>query len=90
VLVVSGVGHREAHFVQPARPQQQLPRTLVLELPLACAGLEQRERGALHARRVLEVDVVAFGHAHDRVIAHVLVPDAAEQIVQHAFAHRSV
>lgn len=46
-------------------------------------------RGALDSRRLLEVDVVALGERLDRAVADVLVVDASEQVVDHAFAQRS-
>src|SRR6476646_7878731 len=86
VLVVAGVGDRQADLVQAGRPGEELLALGLGETPLRRGLLETPERGSLDARGVLGLDVIALAEPADRQVADVLVTDAPEQIVEQPFA----
>ena len=51
---------------------------------------QQAERELLDARRLFEIHVVVLGEPPDRLVADVLVPDAADQFMEQPLAQRAV
>lgn len=86
VPLITAVGDREPDLVKPRCPRQHPSRLVLVERPRFVARLEEIERGALDARGLFVVDAVLLRIGADGAIADVLVVDAAEQVVEHAFA----
>ena len=90
VPVVVVVGDVETYLVQVRGPGQELPRAAVSQSPAVRHLGEQRQARLLHPRRLLPVDVGAIRQGLDPPLAHVLVADPAEKVVEQALAQSPV
>ncbi len=86
MLVVTRVGDGKADLVQASRPGQQAPPLLAIELP-ALGDLFQGAQGrVLDAARLFGVQMVTLAQGPDRAVAHVLLADATDEIVEQTLA----
>ena len=87
MLVESRVGDGETHLVQARGPGQHQGVVLDVERCLPHDLTEKVEGKAFHARGVARVHLIALHELLHGAVAQVAVLEAADQIVENAFAH---
>ena len=90
VLVIAGVRDRQAAFVQPRGPSQQLTAGFLVQFPLGQNLLQQAQRGCLDIGSMAVVHAVTLSQRRDRDATDIAVAEPADQIVQHAFTQRAL
>ena len=87
--MVRVVRDRQAHFVQVGGPAQRGAQLGALGA-FGHHGVEQRERGVMHAAGLVRVHVIALHELAHGFVALVVLDVAAQQVVQHAQPQRAV
>ncbi len=88
VLVIAAVADRLADLVQARRPVEEALGIRHRQVPPPGDLLEELLRRDRHPPRLLLVDVVTLAVGADRLVADVLLPDAAEEIEDEALLQR--
>ncbi len=84
------MGDDQADLVQQRSPGQQPRRIVALQVPGGRHLLQQLQGRALDLAGVGTVHSVTLRRGFHRAAAHVAVGEAAEQVVDHAFAQRAL